>query len=138
MKHNYQINDHKASYPWSHPDRSKVRREEGLPEEGTVLANFNSLYKLEPDVFSLWARALNHCSSGGAGGKGGKGGGEVGGMFRVGKAKGGAVAEERGGGGGEGTCVLWLVADGAETNENLLRQAHDRGISSNRVILAEV
>ena len=105
MKHNYQINDHKASYPWSHPDRSKVRREEGLPEEGTVLANFNSLYKLEPDVFSLWARALNHCSSGG--GEGGQRGGEGRGEVSCGEGeRGGCCRGEGGRWGGGGMCFV--------------------------------
>ena len=62
---------------------------------------------------------------------------------KIREARGGA----RGGGGtggggvsrsgGQGECVLWLVSDSEESNRNLLRQAEERGIESNRVVLAE-
>lgn len=114
MKHHYQINDHKASYPWTQPNRAKLRLEEGLPANATVLANFNSLYKLEPDAFSVWTESvLQHCGGGGKAGRSRRGQG------------GGMVAEEDG-------CVMWLVSDNDESNANLLRQAKERGIDRSR------
>ena len=90
-----------------------------------MLANFNSLYKLEPEAFSVWARALRAC----------EGHDEQASSRQRGRghAQGGGPA--RGAGGAE--CVLWFVADGPESNANLLRQAAERGLAADRIVLAQ-
>ena len=121
MKRRGQINDHTASYPWAQPDRAKLRAEEGLPQNATVLANFNSLYKLEPDAFSVWAESvLDHCGRGEERGRRKRGAG----------ARGAVEAGARGA--VEDGCVLWLVSDSDESNANLLRQARERGVDRSR------
>lgn len=35
-----------------------TRRDEGLPEDGFVFANFNNHYKFEPRIFAVWMRLL--------------------------------------------------------------------------------
>ena len=37
-----------------------VRSSAGLPLEATLVANFNQLYKITPDVFASWIRAIAH------------------------------------------------------------------------------
>lgn len=39
-------------------DERPTRRDEGLPEDGFVFANFNNHYKFEPRIFSVWMRLL--------------------------------------------------------------------------------
>mmetsp|Transcript_45304 Transcript_45304/g.117240 ORF Transcript_45304/g.117240 Transcript_45304/m.117240 type:complete len:806 (-) Transcript_45304:7-2424(-) len=36
-----------------------TRKEVGLPEKGQLVANFNSLYKVDSDVLSIWAKVLS-------------------------------------------------------------------------------
>jgi protein O-GlcNAc transferase len=35
-----------------------LRREHGLPEQGFVFCNFDNVYKITPDIFSVWMRLL--------------------------------------------------------------------------------
>jgi protein O-GlcNAc transferase len=53
MPHCYQPNDRKRPLP-PPPSRESV----GLPENAVVLCNFNSPYKVTPDVFALWMRVM--------------------------------------------------------------------------------
>lgn len=50
----YQVNDDKRAIPEGHPSR----REQGLPDQGFVFANFNQSYKLTPSMFAGWMRIL--------------------------------------------------------------------------------
>ncbi len=51
----YQINDSKITISPSKP----TRRECGLPEDAVVCCSFNHLYKLTPQIFSVWMRVLS-------------------------------------------------------------------------------
>ncbi|MEA3642348.1 MAG: tetratricopeptide repeat protein [Lamprobacter sp.] len=44
--------------PLTDAQRRSARTEAGLPEQGLVYCCFNSLYKLEPEVFALWMTIL--------------------------------------------------------------------------------
>jgi len=50
----YQVNDSKRAIVAG----ELGRRELGLPEQGFVFCNFNSPYKITPDVFEIWMRLL--------------------------------------------------------------------------------
>ncbi len=50
----YQINDQKRLLPV----KTHTRVEHGLPEQGIVFCDFNSPYKITPDIFALWMRLL--------------------------------------------------------------------------------
>lgn len=54
MPHSYLVTD---AEPEVAPDRFS-RRELGLPETGIVFASFNQPYKIEPEMFDVWARIL--------------------------------------------------------------------------------
>ena len=83
-------------------------------------------------LLQVWARAIRACQGGHA---------ETGSAHkrRGGRAQGGGGG---GGGGqahgaGDAECVLWFVADGPESNANLLRQAGERGLAADRIVLAQ-
>jgi protein O-GlcNAc transferase len=40
-------------------DRTPLRREAGLPDEGFVFCSFNQSFKITPDVFDVWMRLLS-------------------------------------------------------------------------------
>lgn len=50
----YQVNDDKRAIAARPPSRA----DQGLPDKGLVLCNFNQSYKLTPDIFALWMRLL--------------------------------------------------------------------------------
>ena len=50
----YQPNDRKRRIG----SRTPTRREEGLPDEGTVFCAFNNAYKITPPIFDLWMGLL--------------------------------------------------------------------------------
>ncbi|EKX46446.1 hypothetical protein GUITHDRAFT_70511, partial [Guillardia theta CCMP2712] len=103
MKHHYQVNDHRVCYPYDEVDRRALRRQEGLEEDALVVANFNGLYKIEPESFHIWRDGILRCKERGRGGGRGGGGG----------------ASER------TPCKvqLWLVSEGEESNENIRKEA---------------
>jgi len=55
-----------AYMPWTFMPASRYedynikvsRKDEGLPEDGFVFANFNAHYKFDPEVFAIWMRLL--------------------------------------------------------------------------------
>jgi protein O-GlcNAc transferase len=51
----YQINDRKRALP----AKTRTRKEHGLPEQGFVFCDFNSAYKITPEIFSTWMRILS-------------------------------------------------------------------------------
>jgi len=53
LPHSYQINDRKRPLP-----APKPRSYYELPEEGLVFCDFNSVYKIMPEVFAVWMRVL--------------------------------------------------------------------------------
>ncbi len=57
LPNTFQINDHHRVIADGHS-----RKFYGLPEDGLVLASFNSSYKLNPSTFDIWCRLL-HASS---------------------------------------------------------------------------
>lgn len=58
MPHSYFVNDYQQSAQYvlstSRPSRSNL-----LPEDKFVFANFNQLYKIDPDTFEIWMRILH-------------------------------------------------------------------------------
>lgn len=42
------------------PDGCLTRKDEGLPEKSFVFASFNKPYKINPKIFSVWMKILNH------------------------------------------------------------------------------
>jgi len=42
-------------------DRAPTRLECGLPPDGIVFCAFNSAFKIEPEIFSIWMRLLREC-----------------------------------------------------------------------------
>jgi predicted O-linked N-acetylglucosamine transferase (SPINDLY family) len=42
-------------------DHAPTRQECGLPPDGTVFCAFNSAFKIEPGIFSIWMRLLREC-----------------------------------------------------------------------------
>lgn len=64
MPRTYQVNDYPGFYRNDvPPDFSVSRADHALPENRVILANFNQLYKIDPDTLSLWARVLRSCST---------------------------------------------------------------------------
>jgi hypothetical protein len=64
MPRTYQVNDYPGFYRNDVPsDFAVARSRHELPDNSVVLANFNQLYKIDPDTLSLWARVLQRCSS---------------------------------------------------------------------------
>jgi hypothetical protein len=64
MPRTYQVNDYPGFYRNDVPsDFAVARSRHELPGNRVVLANFNQLYKIDPDTLSLWARVLQRCSS---------------------------------------------------------------------------
>ncbi len=55
----YLPNTFLAAVPMKVSKSVPTRRECGLPETGTVFCNFNQMFKLESDIFSVWCRILN-------------------------------------------------------------------------------
>lgn len=56
LPHSYQVNDHRQRIAERTPSRSEC----GLPEHGFVFCCFNNNYKIEPEVFDVWMRILQH------------------------------------------------------------------------------
>lgn len=54
LPHCYQPNDRKRPRPTEAPSRQSL----GLPEEAVVLAAFNQINKLTPEVFEIWTRLM--------------------------------------------------------------------------------
>lgn len=54
LPHSYQVNDGAQPIAPEAPSRAEC----GLPEQGFVFCCFNSPYKIEPGVFSVWMRLL--------------------------------------------------------------------------------
>ncbi len=44
---------------WRQANVPKTRREYGLPDEALVLAAFNQTYKITPEIFTIWCKALS-------------------------------------------------------------------------------
>jgi predicted O-linked N-acetylglucosamine transferase (SPINDLY family) len=64
MPRTYQVNDYPGFYRNDvPPDFAVSRADHALPENRVILANFNQLYKIDPDTLSLWARVLHSCST---------------------------------------------------------------------------
>jgi protein O-GlcNAc transferase len=64
MPRTYQVNDYPGFYRNDVPSDFAVRRSgHSLPENRVVLANFNQLYKIDPQTLSLWAQILHSCAS---------------------------------------------------------------------------
>ncbi len=64
MPRTYQVNDYPGFYRNDVPPDFAVRRSgHSLPENRTILANFNQLYKIDPHTLSLWAQVLHSCAS---------------------------------------------------------------------------
>ena len=62
MPRTYQVNDYPGFYRKDvPPDFAVARSGHALPENKVILANFNQLYKIDPDTLSLWAAALRRC-----------------------------------------------------------------------------
>jgi predicted O-linked N-acetylglucosamine transferase (SPINDLY family) len=62
MPRTYQVNDYPGFYRRDvPPDFTVERPQHALPGEALVLANFNQLYKIDPDTLTLWAAALQRC-----------------------------------------------------------------------------
>ncbi|CAN0322176.1 unnamed protein product, partial [Discosporangium mesarthrocarpum] len=59
MPHSYFVNDHKQSARYV-LDRAQLptRQDYGLSEDTFVLANFNQIYKIDPQVFGTWMSLL--------------------------------------------------------------------------------
>jgi hypothetical protein len=63
MPRTYQINDYPGFYRSDVPSNFFVdRSEHQLPRDRLILANFNQLYKIDPDTLSRWAQILRVCS----------------------------------------------------------------------------
>lgn len=58
MPHSYQINDRQRPKP-----QLKPRKAYDLPENALVLACFNQVYKITPEVFAVWMRILHDIPS---------------------------------------------------------------------------
>ena len=54
LPHCFMPNDRKRAAN----ERTPTRQECGLPEEGFIFANFNKTYKINPEMFDVWMRAL--------------------------------------------------------------------------------
>lgn len=54
LPHAYQVNDGEQIIS----GRNFTRAEQGLPETGFVFASFNQVYKVDPEMFDVWARLL--------------------------------------------------------------------------------
>lgn len=64
MPRTYQVNDYPGFYRNDVPPDFAVRRSgHSLPENRVILANFNQLYKIDPQTLSLWAQILHSCAS---------------------------------------------------------------------------
>lgn len=58
MPHSYFANDYKQSCRYVF-DRERPKREQyGLPVDKFIFANFNQLYKIDPQTFSIWMNIL--------------------------------------------------------------------------------
>lgn len=55
LPNSYQVNDSKRQISEYTPSRAEL----GLPEQGLVFCNFNSNYKITPDIFHIWMRLLH-------------------------------------------------------------------------------
>lgn len=59
MPHSYFANDHAQSNREVLDSSNRpTRREVGLPEDKFIFANFNQLYKIDPDTFQIWMNIL--------------------------------------------------------------------------------
>mmetsp|Transcript_9022 Transcript_9022/g.9768 ORF Transcript_9022/g.9768 Transcript_9022/m.9768 type:complete len:755 (-) Transcript_9022:526-2790(-) len=59
MPHSYFVNDYKQSVQFILEEKSRLhRRDFGLPEDKFIFANFNQLYKIDPDTFRTWCQIL--------------------------------------------------------------------------------
>jgi len=58
MTHCYLVTDHRQEIAAPRPDRAAC----GLPATGPVLAAFSTPWKIEPDLFAAWMRALTRVS----------------------------------------------------------------------------
>lgn len=59
MPHSYFVNDHKQSaQEVLDPDKCPTRETYGIPEDKFVYANFNQIYKIDPETFATWMRIL--------------------------------------------------------------------------------
>lgn len=94
LPHTYQVNDTKREISSAPLSRAQF----GLPEKAFVFCSFNSVQKINPQVFDDWMTILK---------------------------------------GVEGS-VLWLFAGNADAERNLLREAQERGISRDRLIIARL
>jgi len=59
MPHSYFVNDHMQAIPdiadtSARPSRASL----GLPEDKIIFANFNQLYKIDPEIFQVWVSIL--------------------------------------------------------------------------------
>ena len=59
MPHSYFVNDHRQSARYALEERQASRRADyGVREDAFVFANFNQLYKLDPETFATWCAVL--------------------------------------------------------------------------------
>jgi len=59
MPHSYFVNDHRQSLPDVDDHSLRPSRESlGLPTDKFIFANFNQLYKIDPEIFDVWVSIL--------------------------------------------------------------------------------
>lgn len=61
MPHTYLVNDHRqsAKHLVDSEELKSVRRSQyGISEDKFVFCNFNQMYKIDPEIFKVWARIL--------------------------------------------------------------------------------
>eukprot|EP00826_Nyctotherus_ovalis_P038830 TRINITY_DN3668_c0_g3_i2.p1 TRINITY_DN3668_c0_g3~~TRINITY_DN3668_c0_g3_i2.p1 ORF type:complete len:442 (+),score=73.70 TRINITY_DN3668_c0_g3_i2:1716-3041(+) len=59
LPHSYFVNDYAQSMRFVLDESNRPKRSDyGLPEDKFIYANFNQIYKIDPDTFDVWMRIL--------------------------------------------------------------------------------
>ena len=64
MPHSYFVNDYSQSMAFVLDESKRPKRSDyGLPEDLFIFANFNQIYKIDPDTFDVWMNILKRVPS---------------------------------------------------------------------------